>query len=215
MNLYQIIYPDYYEKYLIDFKYFENGTILDSFISLINAHSISNKSITIIKQTIKESCEIHKNKFPLDEDDYLDLMSIDQTVVSALFINLYGIIELESIRLCKHFIHMKKLEKNKQGDKGIDRIANLIKEKKGINFKSNPLYNQMVEMRDIRNCLAHANGYIPDYNDSQKIVAIAKKHDFLNIIDDSLMISPSSYDTLLEYGFKYNYHCVHEILNGI
>jgi hypothetical protein len=183
-----------------------NNEILECFELLLDAHRLSLKTIILLEENINNRYNEMKTSCTLHEDAIIDLTIIKDCIVPNQYASLYGIIELQSIRLCKKF----DVDKSAKGT-GIERMRNLILKSKSKEINSEWSYKHLIEHREIRNCILHANGFISEYTKENEIMRIIKRHDFVSVENDLMLLNVKSLDHLLYCGFSYNQMCVGEM----
>lgn len=123
-----------------------------------------------------------------DEDHLRDIYTAREQVVSALFTGLYGVVELQLLRIAKRAGDSRKVQVSDFRGAGIQRSAQYLEKVVGINVKRIEHWRFIDNARMIRNVIAHCNGSIDDSSSAVEILAKHAESEFYRIEDDYVVV---------------------------
>lgn len=81
MNYYELLYPSYYDKYLIDIESLGDDSLIEYFLTLFDAHRLSMEAIALLVGNGNKRYDEMKPHFNLFEDEIMDLTSIKSNIL--------------------------------------------------------------------------------------------------------------------------------------
>lgn len=158
----------------------------DLLIEIAETLKLTSAALGAINNSLHE--EMQRRDFDVFEDHLRDIYSAREQVVSALFAGLYGVIELQLLRIAKRTGNSHKVQVSDFKGAGIQRSAQYLEKVVGVHVSCTEHWLFIDDARTIRNVIAHSNGSIDDSSSANQIRAKHVQSDFYGIEDGYLVV---------------------------
>ena len=201
MHVYSLMYPGLQSNFVNDDPKFwdcaNSELIIELYEMLMHvkiAHDAVNDYNNLRYEEIKGQAYLY-------EDELQGMSRSTDLINNALFISIYGLIELQANRLCKIFEKGRKIRVNDIVGNGMARSVDYLEKVCEIQLKASVEWQAINEYRSLRNCIAHAAGNLDDSTDSGKIITLCNKHGIK--IEEGISIDYGNIEKLTKYGMEF------------